>query len=73
MKILLVVLMFLLAGLPYGECPFMAPCPYDGENSLQTGNGKFTPNGCLVREYGHRGSYDGKRPGHKFWQACDCK
>lgn len=54
-------------------CDQFASCPVDGENSTQTGRIKYTPNGCVIAEYAHSGSLDGKRPGHKFWEACECQ
>lgn len=66
-------LLFLaLMGLSWAAgCDTYATCPYDGENSMQTGNAKYTPQGCMVREYAHNIGFSGKI--HKFWQACDCQ
>ncbi len=70
----LTLFLLLLAGALYSAgCEFFAACPYDGQTSNQTGRIKFMPNGCQVVEYSHPGDFRGEKPGHKFWQACDCE
>ena len=72
--LLVVFFMLILAGMLVASgCDTFATCSDHGISGTQTGNVKYTPNGCMIAEYRHQADIMGKYPAHKYWQACDCK